>query len=256
MSWKTGRFVITLSVALMAGPGLGWFERGCAQDQAPAVAADERANSDATASQAGSRTIALSTEADAEGWRPLLPKEGLDGWEITDFGTEGKVYRDGDLLIIEMGDPLNGITYKGKDFPTNNFEIYVEANRLDGNDFFCGLTFPVGKEFCSFIAGGWGGSLVGLSSVDGFDASENATTTAEDFENNKWYRFKVRVDDEYIRAWINDEEFFRQERDGHEFSTRIEVYASQPLGYAAYMSKVAVRNFKWRPIPPVKKAGE
>lgn len=183
-----------------------------------------------------------------DGWISLMPKKGLDGWEITDFGENGKVNRDGEQLIIEMGDPLNGITYKKKDFPTDNFEIYLEANRLDGSDFLVGLTFPVKKEFCSFIAGGWGGGLVGLSSVDGFDASENSTSTFTDFENKKWYKFKLRVEPEYIRAWIDGEEYFRQEREDHEFSTRIEVYASQPLGLCAFQSKVAVRNFKWRPI--------
>ncbi|GIW99802.1 MAG: hypothetical protein KatS3mg111_3135 [Pirellulaceae bacterium] len=189
-----------------------------------------------------------SCQPDKEGWRPLLPPQGLSGWEITDYGERGVVRRDGEQLIIEAGDPLNGITYLGKDFPKENFEIYLEASRLEGRDFFCGLTFPVGEEFCSLIAGGWGGTIVGLSSVDGFDASENATTTAEDFENDRWYRFLVRVDDEYVRVWIDGEEFFRQEREGHEFSTRIEVYANQPLGLATFMTKAAVRNFRWRPL--------
>lgn len=183
-----------------------------------------------------------------EGWIQLLPKEGLENWEITDFGLPGKVSRDGELLVVEAGDPLNGITYKkGKSFPKDNFEISLQAKRVEGNDFLCGLTFPVGKDgFCSFIAGGWGGGLVGLSNVDGFDASENATTTHTDFENNKWYTFKIRVDQEFIRAWINDEEYFRQDREGHEFSTRIEVFSSQPLGFCSYQSKVLVRDFKWR----------
>ncbi len=100
---------------------------------------------------------------------------------------------------------------------------------------------------------------MGLSSVDDFDASENATTTFFEFENKKWYRFKLRVDQEYVRAWIDDEEIFRQEREDHEFSTRIEVESSKPLGFCAFMSKVAVREFKWRPVgkekPKEKKSG-
>ncbi len=187
-------------------------------------------------------------DKDKDGWRSLLPKEGLEGWEVTDFGTEGKVSRDKDLLVVEMGDPLNGINYTKKDFPTDNFEITLEANRVDGNDFLCGLTFPVDKEFCSFIAGGWGGGLVGLSSVDGFDASENSTTTFYEFENERWYKFKIRVDSEMIQAWIDDKEMFRLERENREFSTRIEVYSSRPLGFCTFQSKVLVRNFQWRPI--------
>lgn len=202
--------------------------------------------------QAGNETG--KPDRDTEGWKPLLPKKGLKGWEVTDFGSEGKVSRDGELLVLEMGDPLNGINYTKKDFPTDNFEISVEAKRIEGSDFLCGLTFPVKDEFCSLIAGGWGGGLVGLSSVDGFDASENATTTYHEFDNGKWYHFKLRVDQEFIRVWIDDKEFFRQEREDHEFSTRIEVYASQPLGFCAFQSKVAIKNFRWRKITPEKES--
>jgi hypothetical protein len=181
-------------------------------------------------------------------WRSLIPKSGLTGWEITDFGSQGEVNRDGETLILEMGDPLTGINYTGKNFPKNNFEIELEAQRVEGNDFMCGLTFPVGSEFCSFIAGGWGGGVVGLSSIDGYDASENSTSSYHSFDNGKWYRFRVAVDDQAVRAWINDELFCEQERAGHEFTTRIEVYVSQPLGLCAFQSKVAVKNFRWRKI--------
>ena len=37
-----------------------------------------------------------------------------------------------------------------KDFPKENFEIRWEANRLDGSDFFVGITFPVGDEPVSY----------------------------------------------------------------------------------------------------------
>ena len=181
-------------------------------------------------------------------WKDLLPKSGLKGWEITDFGSEGKVTNKAGLLTLEMGDPLNGINYLGKDFPKDNYEIVLKASRKDGNDFLCGLTFPVGKEFCSFIAGGWGGGIVGLSSVDGFDASENSTSTYLEFENDKWYEFKVRVDEEFVTAWVDDEKIFYQDREGHEFSTRIEVYASHPLGICAFQSTVEIKDFKWRSL--------
>lgn len=212
-------------------------------------------NANATAKAEVDADVKLPEEKDA-GWRPLLPQEGMEGWEITDFGTQSEVRRDGEQLIMEKGDPLNGITYQKKDFPKDNFEISLQAQRMEGNDFLCGLTFPVGDEFCSFIAGGWGGSLVGLSSVDGFDASENATSTYFEFENGKWYEFRVSVDPEYIRAFIDGKEFFRQERELHEFSTRIEVFSSQPLGLCAFESKVAVRDFKWRPLTTDKPGSE
>lgn len=194
-----------------------------------------------------------------EAWRTLLPAMGLEGWEITDFGTQGKVRRDGEQLILEMGDPLTGINLKKPaEFAKSNYEISLECQRIEGNDFLCGLTFPVGDEFCSFIAGGWGGGLVGLSSINGMDASENSTSSYLGFDNGKWYKFRIRVDELEVRAWIDDKEVIRQERDGYEFSTRIEVYASQPLGLSVFRSTVAVKDFKWRPLANDKaeKAGE
>jgi hypothetical protein len=181
-------------------------------------------------------------------WRSLLPESGLDGWEVTDFGGQGEVVRQQDQLIFEMGDPLTGINYKKKDFPKTNFELELEAQRMEGNDFLCGLTFPVGDDFCSLIAGGWGGGVVGLSSVDGYDASENATSSYHTFENGQWYKFRVAVDEDTIKVWIDDNLFVEQERANHQFSTRIEVYVSQPLGFCAFQSKVALRNFRWRPL--------
>ncbi len=188
-----------------------------------------------------------------EGWRSLLPEKGLEGWEVTDFGSEGEVRREGEQLILEMGDPLTGINLKKPaEFAKTNYEVSVECQRMDGNDFLCGLTFPIGDEFCSFIAGGWGGGLVGLSSINGMDASENSSSSYTNFENGKWYKFRVRVDEQEVRAWIDDKQVIRQEREGYEFSTRIEVYPSQPLGLCVFRSTVAIKDFKWRPLPKEK----
>lgn len=197
------------------------------------------------------RSGAKSETSHWKSFFPEKPEPGkeLDGWTVTDFYGHGKVERDGDLIVLHIGKPLTGITYNGKkNFPTSNFEIELEARRTHGNDFLCGLTFPVGKGFCSFIAGGWGGGLVGLSSVNGSDASENSTSTFHDFKNDQWYRFRVAVDDEFIRCWIDDDQCVTQEREGHEFSTRIEVFASQPLGLCVFQSRVEVKNFRWRPL--------
>ncbi|MBM3968165.1 MAG: DUF1080 domain-containing protein, partial [Planctomycetes bacterium] len=127
-------------------------------------------------------------------WKPLLPADGLEGWEITNFGGEGEIVNQKGELVLELGDPLTGITRLGKDFPTENYEMQWSARRIDGSDFFAGVTFPVGKEYCSFICGGWGGGLVGISSIDGSDASENETASYRNFKNGQWYRFQVRVD--------------------------------------------------------------
>jgi hypothetical protein len=183
-----------------------------------------------------------------QGWKSLIAKKGLEGWTVTDMYKHGEVKRDGDLIVMEAGEPMTGITTDLKEFPTSDYEIEMEARRVKGEDFLCGLTFPVGKGFASFIGGGWGGSLVGLSSVNGSDASENSTSSTFNFKNGQWYKFKVRVDDEFVRGFIDGKEVFAQERESNEFSTRVEVYSLQPLGTCAYRSKVEIKSFRWRSL--------
>ena len=108
-----------------------------------------------------------------------------------------------DRIMIVIGEGhLTGITLTGE-FPHSGYEIQFEAARLAGRDFFAGLTFPVNDTFCTWINGGWGGAVVGLSSLDGDDASENDTNTARDFVMGRWYAFRLRVTVERIQAWID-----------------------------------------------------
>jgi hypothetical protein len=185
-------------------------------------------------------------------WQPLFDGKTFKGWKKTDFAGGGDVRAEEGKLILQFGELLTGVTWDGKrfEFPKSNYEISLQAQRVDGSDFFCGLTFPVGDEHCSLIVGGWGGALVGLSCIDGYDASENLTTTFEKFENKKWYPIRVRVTDERIEAWIEDRPLVNVERDGKEFSVRWEVEESRPLGIASYQSTAAFKDFKFRKLEP------
>lgn len=182
----------------------------------------------------------------ASDWKLLLPKEGLDGWEITNFGGEGKVENKDGVLLLDRGEPLTGITRLGKDFPTDNYELQWSAQRAEGSDFFAGVTFPVGKEHCSFICGGWGGGLIGISSINGNDASENETASYRNFKNGQWHQFKVRVDPTNITVWIDDEQILEVARANRKFSVRAEVMRSRPLGYCVFQSKVFVKDWQYR----------
>jgi hypothetical protein len=191
--------------------------------------------------------VAVIAKSDnKEKWIPLMEKESLKGWEITNFGGEGSVEVLEGVLKLGHGDPLTGVTIKNKDFPKENFEIRWKASRIDGSDFLAGVTFPVGKEHCSFIAGGWGGGLVGFSSIHGSDASENETASFHNFKNKQWYSFRVRVDKTHVAAWIDDKEVARVEREPDKFSLRAEVLKSRPLGYCVFQSEVHVKDWEYR----------
>jgi hypothetical protein len=150
---------------------------------------------------------------------------------------------------MDMGNPMSGITWTGEP-PRENYELSLEGMRVRESDFFCTTTFPVGKSPCSLVVGGWGGSVVGLSSVDGYDASENPTTKTIKFEEKKWYRVRIRVTEKAVQAWIDDREVVHQSRPGHRFSIRIEVSRSKPLGIATWNTVGAVRNIRVRDLTP------
>ncbi len=171
----------------------------------------------------------------------LFDGKTLDGWEITNFGPQGPVYVSGNEIILGMGDGCTGITWK-KAFPRTGYEVSLDAKRVAGNDFFCGITFPVGKSPCSLIIGGWGGATVGLSSIDGKDASENETTTIRNFEKNTWYHIRLIVTDEFIRSWIDSDKVVDFTIDHKKLSIRPEVELSRPFGIASWNTTAAIRN--------------
>ena len=181
-------------------------------------------------------------------WRSLFDGRGLGDWKPTPFGGEGEVTAADGVLRIAMGVDLSGVTWQG-DFPRRDFEISLDARRVEGHDFFCGLTFPVADAHCSLILGGWGGGVVGLSCIDGGDAANNATTEVMSFESGRWYAVRVQVTPERIRCFLDDEEIVDQPLEGHEISVREEVVASQPLGIATYATTAELRNIRWRPLP-------
>src|SRR4030042_2061144 len=167
----------------------------------------------------------------------------LDGWEITNFGPQGPVYVSGGAIILGMGDGCTGITWK-KDFPEINYRVTLEAKRISGIDFFCGMTFPVGKYPCTLIIGGWGGTVVGLSSINEMDASENETTTLMEFEKEHWYRICLLIKEDTIKAFIDSVMVVNFTKGDKTLSIRPEVKLSKPFGIASWNSTAAIKNIR------------
>ena len=137
-------------------------------------------------------------------WESLFDGKTLKGWKAPEFGGQGKVEVKDGAIVMERGESMTGVAYTGK-VPTVDYELTLEGMRVDGVDFFCTTTFPVGKSHCSFVVGGWGGPVVGLSSVDYYDAADNETTKIRDFKLKQWYRIRIRVTPEKIQCWIGDD---------------------------------------------------
>lgn len=185
---------------------------------------------------------------------PLFDGKTLASWEKTQFGGEGDVFVDEEgNLEFGFGAVISGVHWKGEVPATSNYEISLDAMKLDGNDFFLALTFPVKESHATFVVGGWGGGVVGISSVDDLNASENETMNIEGFEKDVWYKIRVRVTDDKLQAWIDGEEKVDLDLAGRKISLLPgDIELSVPIGIAAYQTRVQYRNIVWRNL----KAGE
>lgn len=154
------------------------------------------------------------------------------------------------VMQIGIGTELNGLRWTGA-MPVTPYAVELEARRMSGSDFFCGLTFPVrtGSESVSLIVGGWGGNLVGISSIDGMDASENSTASQQEFESQRWYRIRVEVRDEHLQAWIDDKQVVDAHTEEQKLSLRSgPIEECAPFGLATWLTQAELRGVKWRKL--------
>ncbi len=231
-----------MSLAVMVAVGHG--------EDAPPKAAPPAAGE----TQAGDAKSGEGAKPAAGEWRSLFDGKKLAPWVATEYGGEGEIAVKDGALRIEAGQPMSGITWKGGPLPKSNYELRLEGRKVEGSDFFLALTFPVKESHCSLVLGGWGGGVVGLSSINGFDASENETTLYENFKTGQWYKVRVRVTDAAVQAWLDDERIINVETEGNEFSLRLEVDQNRPLGMSSYMTVGEYRKIEVRELTAAERA--
>jgi Domain of Unknown Function (DUF1080) len=180
-------------------------------------------------------------------WTSVFDGKTLTNWAVTDFAGHGPVTVEAGQIKIAAGDDLSGITWTNGPLPKTDYEISLDAVKKQGGDFFCGLTFPVADSSCSLIVGGWGGGLVGLSSLDDQDASENETTKTMYLETGHWYHVVVRVTPKKIEAWLDKEKVVDVSIVGRKVSLRAgPIYLSAPFGVATFATTAELKDFKLR----------
>lgn len=177
-------------------------------------------------------------------WRELTGQwQGVMGGEVSEV--------DG-VLRMNWGETLTAARWTGE-VPPPGFELECEARRVDGVDFFFSATFPVRRpdEHVTLVVGGWGGAVVGISSIDGMDASDNQTTTLRRFETGRWYALRVRSEAERLQVWVDGEAVIDFAPEGHRLSLRPgPVDACLPFGLATWQTTGEVRGLRWRPTEP------
>jgi hypothetical protein len=201
----------------------------------------------ATAPHATTRPATAPAQAQA-GWKSLFDGKTLNNWRTSDFGGQGEPRVENGTLVIPEGVGLSGVTWEGEPPFKMNYEISLEAQRVSGGDFFCGLTFPVGDTHASLVLGGWAGTVCGISSIDGEDAAHNETTTFQQFQKGRWYRVRLRVTANKLQAWLDDKQIVDVDTEGKKISIREDIAEAKPLGISTWQTTGAVRNVKWREV--------
>lgn len=177
--------------------------------------------------------------------KAIFNGKNLKGWRIADKNTyekPGKVHVKDGAVVLEKGRVSTGIVYAKKDFPRMNYEVSLEARRTAGSDFFCGMTFPVGKSYCTLICGGWGGGTTGLSNVNNFAADENETTGFKEFKEGQWYKIRLRVTEGRIQAWIDKEKIVDLDAKGKKFDIWWEQEPLRPFGIGNWYTSSELRK--------------
>ena len=189
--------------------------------------------------------VLSSCAASAAPWTDLFDGATTAGWTATNFGGEGEVVVVDGALELGFGSPMTGLTWAGAP-PSGEYDLEVTAARVDGTDFFCGMTFPVGDAFLTLVLGGWGGSLCGLSSLDGDDAANNDSKRLFRFENGRDYQVLLQVRRAHVTVKVDGALLMEVPIEGRRLSLRPEVELSRPLGIASFATRARVRRLRWR----------
>jgi hypothetical protein len=186
----------------------------------------------------GKEKVAISEE---EEWIEMRGEwEGISGGQVD----------SGEPLRMGWGETLTTVRWNGV-VPKPPFELELMAKRINGTDFFCAVTFPARsvEECVTLIVGGWGGGTMGISSIDGKDASENETTSYGIFKTDVWYKIRLVRKGERIETWIDGNKVIDVDTTGKKLSLREgSISECASFGLATWQTTGVVRNVRWRGI--------
>ena len=175
-------------------------------------------------------------------WQSLFDGKSLEG-HAAQFKGHGPVRVESGNIVLGAGNQMTGLTWNGA-FPKTNYEIRFEAARLQGNDFFASLTFPVGESFCTWVTGGWGGDVVRYFQHRRLGCCRQRNPDLFHLRD----RTLVPLETAGIRrpglAWIDDKQVIKVAIAGRKIGLRFgDMRAcSAPLGFASYLTAGGIRS--------------
>lgn len=180
-------------------------------------------------------------------WR-LLEAPLLQHWQSAGIEGEGSIAIAVNEITLGPGQPMTGVKFTAWSdlkLPLIDYAIEFEAQRVEGQDFFAGITFPIRRiDTCAtLIVGGWGGGLVGISSIDAQNANENATRSEQRFVNGQWYRFRLEVREDELKGWLDERLIINASIKGRTLSLRPgQIEQCVPSGVATYLTTGKIRG--------------
>lgn len=190
-----------------------------------------------------------SPPAPAPSWN-LLDAQNASRWQPAGIPEEGSLQVKEVEIILAAGLPMSGCKFPAwadLGLPGTDYCVSYEAMRVEGDDIFGMCTFPVASHdaHATFVLGGWGGTLTGISSIDFKDASENATRAEQRFQNGVWHRVRIEVRSHDLRAWVNDRLVVNVSIKGRKVSLRPGyIDHCLPFGFATWNTVGKIRHIE------------
>jgi len=210
------------------------------------------------------RTPVTDTEPAPMPTLPLPPGKSLSmfdgktlgGWKPAPADSSGadKAYAESGHIVLWGGKPASSVVWTGE-FPREDYEISLDVMRAIGQGACPSIVFPVGKQWCRLVVGGWDNKLVALDRVDGKGGKENLTTGEMSITNGKWYKMKLSVSGSMIEAWVDSQKVIALPRAQHKFNVQGET-PNDAFGIHAHDSVAALRNIQIRSLTEPKMTGD
>lgn len=178
----------------------------------------------------------------------LLDFDMVQHWAPAAIEGSGMAQVTNGEITLPAGKPMTAVRFEAWEsmkLPVTDYAIEFEAMRVEGQDFFGAVTFPVRslKTCATLVNGGWGGGLVGISNIDEQSANENATRSEHRFVNGQWYRFRLEVHDEEIKGWLDGRLVINASIKARTISLRAgDIEQCAPFGVATYGTTGKVRG--------------
>jgi len=180
-------------------------------------------------------------------WTPVTRFPLQDAKNPGATGIGGAASVENGQITLATGGPATGIAWRER-FPNINYEVSLEAERLTGTNAVCMIVFPVGGSHCLMWVGAGKPSIVGLDFLNGEGCRRNPSGFLKDFESHKSYRVRLRVTQQRIEGWVDDDKLFDVAVQDTKFTVERPYEQLTPFGLGSYETTVALRSIRYRRV--------